>query len=409
MKIVLISEKYPFGQREQFLDAEIAYCKNNKIDLDIIPQDNDRPNGGHRKLPDNVSLLSIGNIRAVSLRHIKCAIQAFFSPLLWKEVAKQKSNLKTVVCNAKTAYLYLIKSFYIRDKLKMLYCKELYNQPTQIVFYTYWMKESALVIALLKKQFRCRAISRVHGFDLYLERHKNSYLPFHEYVVENLNAIYPVTEAGKTYLSNLYGERDNVVVSYLGTEDHGISPMVSSDTYTIFSCSNVIPIKRVELIAGAIKLLDDKRVRWVHFGDGSSLEKVKSIARHINNSECILPGRKSHQEVFEFLCNNQVDLFVNVSTTEGLPVSIMEAMSFGVPAVATDVGGTYEIVKNDLNGKLIDSDVDAEELASVIRGMMEKSMQEKQEMRRQARMTWETKFSSDTAFSKFYNEVFGGQ
>ena len=405
MKVVLITEKYPFGQREQFLDAEITYCKNNHIELDIIPQDGDKSDGC-RELPSNVSLLSIGNIRKFSFRHIKCAVQALFSPLFWKEIINQKGNAKAVMYKEKTAYRYLMKSLYIRDKLIKLYMEELQNHPDEIAFYTYWMKESAFAIASLKKQFNCKAISRVHGFDLYVERHKYSYLPFHEYVVRNLDAIYPVTEAGKTYLTNLYGEQNNVAVRYLGTEDYGISPMVSTDVYTIFSCSNVIPIKRVELIAEAIKLLDDKRIRWVHFGDGALLGKVESITRSIKNAECILAGRKTHQEVFEFYLNNQVDLFVNVSTTEGLPVSIMEAMSFGVPTVATDVGGTYEIVKNGINGKLIDSDIDAEELAKVIRSIMEESAEEKQEMRKQARITWETKFSSKTAFSRFYNEVF---
>ena len=39
-----------------------------------------------------------------------------------------------------------------------------------------------------------------------------------------------------------------------------------------------------------------------------------------------------------------IDLFINTSSSEGVPVSIMEALSVGIPIIATDVGGTKEIV-----------------------------------------------------------------
>ena len=49
---------------------------------------------------------------------------------------------------------------------------------------------------------------------------------------------------------------------------------------------------------------------------------------------------------------NDFDLFVNMSLSEGIPVSIMEAISFGIPIIATNVGGNAEIV-NDETGVLI--------------------------------------------------------
>ena len=51
----------------------------------------------------------------------------------------------------------------------------------------------------------------------------------------------------------------------------------------------------------------------------------------------------------------EIDLFVNLSTIEGVPVSIMEAQSSGIPVLATDVGSSKEIVDDD-NGFLIPKD-----------------------------------------------------
>ncbi|MBL3200697.1 glycosyltransferase, partial [Klebsiella pneumoniae] len=55
-------------------------------------------------------------------------------------------------------------------------------------------------------------------------------------------------------------------------------------------------------------------------------------------------GTVPHETIISFFAANPVHLFLNLSTMEGIPVSIMEAISFGIPVVATDVGAVSEIV-----------------------------------------------------------------
>jgi len=52
-----------------------------------------------------------------------------------------------------------------------------------------------------------------------------------------------------------------------------------------------------------------------------------------------------HNDVLNYYASNPVDVFINTSSSEGLPVSIMEAMSFGIPVIATNVGGTGHCYK----------------------------------------------------------------
>ena len=77
----------------------------------------------------------------------------------------------------------------------------------------------------------------------------------------------------------------------------------------------------------------------------------------------------SNQQIIDFYAKTPLDLFINVSESEGIPVSIMEAMSFGIPAIATNVGGTNEIV-NQKNGYLIDSESTSEEISNYINNFL---------------------------------------
>ena len=67
-----------------------------------------------------------------------------------------------------------------------------------------------------------------------------------------------------------------------------------------------------------------------------------------------LEGHVDHAELLDYYRANRVDLFVSLSASEGLPVSIMEAISFGVPVLAVGVDGVPEIVTAS-TGRLVES------------------------------------------------------
>lgn len=57
---------------------------------------------------------------------------------------------------------------------------------------------------------------------------------------------------------------------------------------------------------------------------------------------------------------------MNMSTVEGVPVSIMEAISFDIPVVATKVGGTPDIVIDGKSGKLVSENPTEQEVADAL-------------------------------------------
>jgi len=60
-------------------------------------------------------------------------------------------------------------------------------------------------------------------------------------------------------------------------------------------------------------------------------------------------------------------VFILPSLTEGFPISILEALACGTPVVASDVGSVSDVLKNDINGYLIDKGNSAQLAESILK------------------------------------------
>jgi glycosyltransferase involved in cell wall biosynthesis len=86
-------------------------------------------------------------------------------------------------------------------------------------------------------------------------------------------------------------------------------------------------------------------------GDGPDLQLLKDqCARHGLKSRVSFIG---HVNALEQLLD-RLDLFVNPSSTEGMPNAVLEAMAYGLPVVATNVGGSAEAVEDGVTGLLVE-------------------------------------------------------
>jgi glycosyltransferase involved in cell wall biosynthesis len=164
----------------------------------------------------------------------------------------------------------------------------------------------------------------------------------------------------------------------------------------------------VHLIAEALAILKNRQIENIHWtciGDGPEKERIVTLLDNNNvRNQVEMKGRISNKEVIEFYKSSYCDLFINVSTSEGLPVSIMEAQSFGIPVIATDVGGTREIVSNSC-GTLLSQKITSGELATIIEGYCSLSEDTLQEYRRNARTNWENLFDAGNNYEKFILDI----
>lgn len=119
------------------------------------------------------------------------------------------------------------------------------------------------------------------------------------------------------------------------------------------------PEKRQDLFlrAAAALLRDTPGLRFVLIGIGPDEQALRRLAVELGIADKVIFAgyRSDMQNVY-----NNLDLVVQSSSTEGMPNVVLEALLMRVPVVATDVGGTAEIVVDGASGRLIPpNDLDA--------------------------------------------------
>jgi glycosyltransferase involved in cell wall biosynthesis len=246
--------------------------------------------------------------------------------------------------------------------------KALRNITTQAkkgdVFYFFWGKETAEVLPLINTT-GIKVYVRMHGYDLYKERSRG-YIPYRNQLLKKTDKVLLISKHGYDYLHKEFSvPKNRMVINRLGTKAIVPARFSADNTLRIMSCSAVISLKRVELLARAIKLLRIP-VIWTHIGTGPLLDVVKKETEVVpSNAKINLAGHVNPSDIQMYYSNKEIDLFINVSTREGVSVAIMEAIAAGIPIMATNVGGTPEIVTED-SGVLVPRDIDPETLSQKI-------------------------------------------
>jgi glycosyltransferase involved in cell wall biosynthesis len=278
-------------------------------------------------------------------------------------------------------------------------------------FYSFWFYDCIFLAWLKKKNAIGKAFSRAHGGDLYEDRNSLGKILFRNFQIKNIDFVFPVSIGGTVYLQNKYPSyRHKLRTLYLGSEAHAnLNNFISNEPFVLVSCAKVRDIKRIHKIAEMLQFINFK-LKWYHLGDENldvqndpsiSLYK-ENVSKLINktNIEYYPLGLLDNTSVMDFYKTHPVNLFISLSEAEGIPVSMMEAISFGIPILSTDVGGCKEIV-NDQTGILIPLETDMKQVASIISDF-KSSEKNTERFRKGVRKFWEENFNADKNYIDFF-------
>jgi glycosyltransferase involved in cell wall biosynthesis len=178
-------------------------------------------------------------------------------------------------------------------------------------------------------------------------------------------------------------------------------------TIRIGSAGRLVPVKDFELMVEVARNLCAERenVKFILAGDGPERDALRRRVKSYGiRSYFTLLGHVDDMEGFY----SEIDIYLNTSRQEGLPITIIEAMSRCLPIVAPDVGGIKEIVIDKETGRLIRGR-DPREFTQALKCLID-SPSLIDSMGTKARERAEEVFSNTSmvrAYSSLYRQVLG--
>ncbi|MBA3704395.1 MAG: glycosyltransferase, partial [Bacteroidetes bacterium] len=133
-------------------------------------------------------------------------------------------------------------------------------------------------------------------------------------------------------------------------------------------------------------------------------QKIAELAKKLpTNIEWEIRGHISQDELIYFYKKQPINLFIHLSESEGLPLSIVEAISFGIPAMASAVGGVPEIISEN-SGILLPVELDPEQIAIKIETFKNSSMNT-EVYRKKVKEFWNENFEAKKNYNYFYQKL----
>ena len=139
----------------------------------------------------------------------------------------------------------------------------------------------------------------------------------------------------------------------------------TNDQINVTIVSRLVSHKNIKKIIRAISDLNDPLIYFNIIGDGPELNQLQKISLESNNKDNIfLHGKLNRDDINHIFLKS--DIYIQASNYEGLPHSLLEAMSYGIPVLCTPVGECKEILGNEDRGYILDLPVSKNNIKSKI-------------------------------------------
>lgn len=404
MRLVLFTAYYPYDGGEEFIISEMKTAEK-MFDEILLVSYVKPPLILDKYVPENAKIITVRSnysklrtaARALSLLLRKSVISEIRREIKNGESRGKAEIIKSVLASE------LAISCYEENQSKWIS-----DEPS--IYCSYWLDGSATYLARNRDKLGGLCVSRTHRGDCFDGCDHHAY---RKQQLEGLDYILPISEAGREDLLKQADRlgveaEEKIKVFRLGTLDGiiGTNPANISEEKHIVTCSSILPVKRLDLMIDALARIDGINILWTHLGGGSYEDEIKNLAKSKlsgkPNIRYEFLGQMLNENVLAYYASSPVDLLVNCSDSEGIPVSVMESMCFGIPAVARDVGGNCELVDDD-TGILLPRKEDTLKLAEAITEILTEDDGKKQKRRKAASDKVRSLYSAEKNYRDFYN------
>lgn len=359
-KIAYLISCYP-AISHTFIFRELAYLRKNGIDV-LVTSIN--PSNIEDRKQTEAEKAEVLRTFYVKKQGFFAIMKSVFSTLLTSPFA----FLKGVIFFIRLAGL---------DIKKLLYYQFYFLEALVIGV---WMKNHAVshlhvhfanpastVALITSKIFGITFSITVHGPDEFYDVSEHRL----KEKIEGAGFLCCIGHYAKSQLMKIsnHDQWNKLEVAPLGVDPEHFSPRIfraNPSPFTIVCVGRLVPAKGQSILIEAIEKLVKQEVNvHLHFvGDGPDRRTLENETAKKNLQAYIdFKGALNQAEILDIY--KRSDLFVLPSFAEGIPVSLMEAMSMEIPCISTYVNGIPELIRNQIDGILV-IPADSQELATAI-------------------------------------------
>ena len=198
-----------------------------------------------------------------------------------------------------------------------------------------------------------------YGFSISLQKKVRSFS------IKKSNIVVTPSKHLKNFILNLGFKNKIEIINngvFIPEENTNI---FTNDQINITIVSRLVSHKNIKKIIRAISDLNDPLIYLNIIGDGPELNQLQKISLESNNKDNIIfHGKLNRDDINHIFLKS--DIYIQASNYEGLPHSLLEAMSYGIPVLCTPVGECKEILGNEDRGYILDLPVSKNNIKSKI-------------------------------------------
>lgn len=259
------------------------------------------------------------------------------------------NHVTTTVTNGQVKKLLVLCKAILQFLYWMLFHPEIKIVHVQgSVGASFWRKAIFIYIA---KFFHKKVVWHMHAgrFAVFYQQHRYAVRK----VVDKSDVIIALSEYWKEYFKNEFPTKRVEIIKNVIS-----APVVHKQQTGYFTLLFLGLLGKNKGIYDLLECIRDHKVEFqgklkLYIGGNGEIEHVKQLIKEYGIADIVIfEGWVSGDKKIELL--NKSDAYILPSYKEGLPISILEAMSYGMPIISTPVGGIPEIVSNGENGYLVE-------------------------------------------------------
>ena len=208
------------------------------------------------------------------------------------------------------------------------------------------------IIIKVAKALGAKVVMHMHGgkFKMYYELNTSFVKP----VLDRCDAIVAISEYWQDYFISQLGYQNTFHIPNIVATPHKYPKSESNNYFTFYFLGKICDDKGIfdlmEVVKNNKNVLEGN-VRFLIGGNGEVERLIKEIDEAKLSIIVDYIGWVSGADKIELM--NKSDAFILPSYIEGMPISILEAMSYSLPVISTNVGGIPDIMQDGINGYMI--------------------------------------------------------